>query len=71
MSYLKGQVGVSLVLEPKKKKYKPLNKNEKWGSAKAKCPQCKNSVLKYTKIIEDKKFCLRCFINYNRKVEMV
>jgi hypothetical protein len=71
MSYYKGTVGASMIIERPKKKNKKLRNNERWGSANCKCPQCKNSVKKYTKIIDGVSYCLRCFINHNKKVVMV
>jgi hypothetical protein len=66
---LKGQIGTSLIPDRPRKK-KKFKKNERWGSAKCICPRCKNSIEKYTKTIDGKKYCVRCFANYNDKVEM-
>lgn len=71
MSNFKGKIGSSMIIEKPIKKNKKLKQNEKYNSAKCKCPNCKNSVMKYMKVIDNKKYCLKCFINYNKKIEMI
>lgn len=71
MSHYKGSVGCSLMIERKPKKKKKLKANERKFSSKYSCPQCKNSIEKYTKVLDGETYCLKCFINRSAKVKMV
>lgn len=70
MSHYKGAVGCSLMIERKPKKKKKLPANERRFSSEYQCPNCKNNTEKFVKLIDDKPYCLKCFINYNTKVIM-
>jgi uncharacterized paraquat-inducible protein A len=67
---MKGRIGTPMIIERPEKK-KKLKKNERFMSSNYRCPQCGNTVKKYTKMVDNKAYCLRCFSNYNKKVEMV